>query len=49
MDSHRRAQQFAANCYQHEDEKLLRAPLVIAAVKLMKWLPSNVQEQNLNK
>jgi hypothetical protein len=49
LNSHRRAQQFAAKSFQHEDEKLLRAPLVIAAVKLLKWMPSHVEGQNLHR
>jgi hypothetical protein len=49
MNSHRRAQQFAKHNFQHEDEKLLRAPLVIAAAKLFKWMPQHVGQQNLQR
>jgi hypothetical protein len=49
MHSHRRAQQFAARGFQHEEDKLVRAPLAIAAVKLFKWLPQWAVDRSLNK
>uniref|UniRef100_A0A1I8B7M8 DUF6700 domain-containing protein n=1 Tax=Meloidogyne hapla TaxID=6305 RepID=A0A1I8B7M8_MELHA len=45
---HRRAQKYTANFFQYEDEKLLRAPLVLATARLFKWFPQPVVDQNMN-
>uniref|UniRef100_A0A915MTL2 Uncharacterized protein n=1 Tax=Meloidogyne javanica TaxID=6303 RepID=A0A915MTL2_MELJA len=48
FNSHKRAQNFTSNIFQYEDEKLLRAPLVLATARLFKWLPQRVVDQNMN-